>query len=85
MSWSIYLSGNKEDVQRELDSAIAILGEASEQLQSSTRPLVNITANGSSYQNDGGDFSVSNSYSVSGSYPAPPPPPQEEVANEPMF
>ena len=72
MSWSINLGGSKDQVQDELESAIAILSEAAEQVEKCGSPVVNVSAYGSAYSALNGDSSVSNSYTVSGSTPTPP-------------
>ncbi len=80
MSWSISLSGGKQQVQDELRHAAIEINHALDALQSASGPLVNVSASGSAYSspvdsNGNSNNGIGASFNV-GSY-APAPPPQE--------
>ena len=85
MSWSISLSGGKQQVQEELRHAAIEINHAFDAVQGATGPLVNVSIGGSSYSSPADSNGNSNngtgaSFNVSSYAPAPPPAP---VENEP--
>ena len=87
MSWSISISGGKQQVQDELRHAAIEISHALDALQGASGPLVNISVSGSSYaspaDSDGNsDNGTSASFSVGSYSPEPPPPQPQDIPTE---
>ena len=81
MSWSISLSGGKQQVQAELRHAAIEISHALDALADATGPLVNVSVSGSAYasptdSNGNSNNGTAASFSV-GSYAPEPPQPQD--------
>ena len=85
MSWSISLSGGKQQVQDELRNAAIEISHAMDALDRATGPLVNVSVSGSAYSgpvdsNGNSNNGTGASFNV-GSYAPEPPPTQEPTYN----
>lgn len=83
MSWSIYLSGSREFVQRELQAAHDTIRTALATMSSLRTDIVDASLSGHGYENVDGETHTDVSCSVRGhNVPAPPPQPQSAEADE---
>ena len=87
MSWSISISGGKQQVQDELRHAAIEINHALDALQNASGPLVNVSVSGSSYaspadSNGNSNNGVSASFGVGSYAPEPPSSPTQDVAAE---
>ena len=83
MTWSIYLSGNKFSVQRELQAAHDGIKSALSTINSLNTDCVAVSVSGSGYESPNGEANTSVSYSVTGHRaPVPPPQPVEAVETD---
>jgi hypothetical protein len=87
MSWSISLSGGKQQVQNELRNAAIEINHAMDALDRASGPLVNVSVSGSSYaspadSNGNSNNGTSASFHVGSYAPEPPPAPLENMVTE---
>ena len=87
MSWSISLSGGKQQVQAELRHAAIEINHAMDALDRATGPLVNVSVGGSAYaspadSNGNSDNGTSASFTVRSYAPEPPPPQPQDIPTE---